>query len=67
MIYHSISIAKSILKICVCSHKYNIQTYRKVYFFCRLGHAPGGGDAGGQKFDFSKHRHDAYQIKWNDE
>ena len=58
-------------KICVCSHKREIQTYQTGFSFCCLGgHAPGvgllrrWGAQGSKKF---KHGYVAYQIDGGDE
>ena len=62
--YHLISITKSISKIfisnfvCILTNE-RYKTYQMVFFFCRLGHAPGvglwgtEGTQGGQTFFFS--------------
>ena len=45
-------------KVCVCSHKWEIQKYQTRFLFCRLGHAPGvglwgtGGTQGVKQFFF---------------
>ena len=77
VLYHLISITKSISKIfipnfvCVLTNE-RYKTYQTGFLFCRLGHAPGmrtlghWGCQGGQKKNFN-HGHVAYQIDRDDE
>ena len=51
--------------MCVFTNKI-CKTYQKRLLFCHLCHARGIG-VGGQKFNFSRHGHIAYQIKGNGE
>ena len=68
IIYHIISITKSISKIfmpnfvCVLTNE-RYKIYQTGFSFCHMGHAPQGWDfgaLGGQIFFFFKHGHVAY-------
>ena len=55
--------------VCVLTNK-RYKTYQTGFSFCHLGHAQGwdlGVRPGGQKFNFSKHDHVAYQIEGDGE
>ena len=58
--YHSISITKSISKLCISNfvcvstnERFMYKTYQTGFAFCRLGHAPGVGLGGAGVKNFS--------------